>query len=63
MTATQLSGTPPVTSDVRSRRSAAHASTADRAPGTRVGRILGASCSSRSRVALLVPFFWMVVAR
>jgi multiple sugar transport system permease protein len=62
MTTTQLSSTPPVTSehsvldtgDLRPDRSAR--------PAVRVGRIIGSILLVAFALALLVPFFWMVIS-
>ena len=62
MTTTQLGTTPPVTSELPWRRAAALAPIRPSAPPRACGRIVGSILLIAFALALLVPFFWMVIS-
>jgi multiple sugar transport system permease protein len=62
MTTTQLSNTPPVTSEPSVQESSSPLPDRSARPAVRVGRIVGSILLVAFALALLVPFFWMVIS-
>jgi multiple sugar transport system permease protein len=62
MTTTQLSSTPPVTSERSVQESSSPRPDQSASPAARVGRIVGSILLIGFALALLVPFFWMVTS-